>query len=1013
MRRAAVLAALVLIASFTASGISLRTHVNSALASGPCGAAGTFTDSPLTCTYSTGNDTFTVPDHVSQVTFDVFGAQGGGVRGTTTFQGGMGGESAGTFAVSAGQIYQVDVGQQGGDGQSTLDINFHINPNRGGGDAGGGGVNGDSVGGLGGAPGGYTGTGGGGGGGASDVRFGSCAATLGCALADRILVAGGGGGSSMNDNSAGYAPGGGGNNQVGSAGFNGNGLFAGAGANGGGAGTDFSGGTGGAGGTGYGGGTGGSSGNIGTPGKGGQGGLGGTAAVSAGGAAIIGQDGTGGGGGGGGANGGGGGGGGGGSGFDSGAGSGGGGGGGGAYFSPSAANPVFQTGVHSGDGTITVTWKFNPTISTPHSASVTIGQQLSASSSLSDGYQPSGTITFKLFGPTDPTCTTPKFTSARPVSGAAATSTGYPTTAVGTYTWIADYGGDINNNPAGPTSCSAPGATVEVTPAVPTLTTHANPTAPVTGTSFADTATLAGGYNPTGALSFTLYGAPGCAGTPTLTTSSFPVNGNGNYQSGTFVAPLPATYYWTAGYTGDTNNLAATSGCNADPVTVLKIPQTVTFTTSPPSPAIYGGSYQPLATGGGSGNPVVFSIDAGSSPGVCTIAGGIVHFTHVGLCKVDAIQAGDALYAVGQAQQSIDVGPAALTVTAGSASMVFGTAVPPIVPSYTGLVNGDSAPPTLPTCAAQVPPANILNGNPIVGTYPTACTGAADANYTISYVGGSLVVGKATPILQWSQPSPITYPTALGPAQLNATASVPGTFAYTPPAGAVLNAGPNQTLSATFTPSDSANYVSGGFVTTTITVNKAGTSTSLTSSVNPVNTGQAVTYRATITGPGSAGGTVAFLDGGVTIAGCGAVLVAGNQATCVVTYASRGAHAIVAVYSGDLNRLGSTSPLLGETVVACGSSLVGCNLQGANLCNADLAGSNLSYANLNTAKLCGTNLAGANLTGANLNGADLTGANLQGAITTGANFNNVIWSNTTCPDGTNSNANGGTCQGHL
>ena len=55
----------------------------------------------------------------------------------------------------------------------------------------------------------------------------------------------------------------------------------------------------------------------------------------------------------------------------------------------------------------------------------------------------------------------------------------------------------------------------------------------------------------------------------------------------------------------------------------------------------------------------------------------------------------------------------------------------------------------------------------------------------------------------------------------------------------------------------------------------------------------------------------------------------------------------------------------------------------------------------------------ANLTGANLKGANLTGANLTRATLTGANLSGVTWSNTTCPDGTNSNNNGGTCLGHL
>lgn len=53
-------------------------------------------------------------------------------------------------------------------------------------------------------------------------------------------------------------------------------------------------------------------------------------------------------------------------------------------------------------------------------------------------------------------------------------------------------------------------------------------------------------------------------------------------------------------------------------------------------------------------------------------------------------------------------------------------------------------------------------------------------------------------------------------------------------------------------------------------------------------------------------------------------------------------------------------------------------------------------------------LNGADLTGANLTGADLKGATLEGAI-----LRNVIWGKTTCPDGTISDSNGGTCAGHL
>ena len=58
------------------------------------------------------------------------------------------------------------------------------------------------------------------------------------------------------------------------------------------------------------------------------------------------------------------------------------------------------------------------------------------------------------------------------------------------------------------------------------------------------------------------------------------------------------------------------------------------------------------------------------------------------------------------------------------------------------------------------------------------------------------------------RPADIVVGTALGPAQLNATADVAGTFVYNPAAGAVLPIGAAQTLSVTFTPDDAANYTS-------------------------------------------------------------------------------------------------------------------------------------------------------------------------------------------------------------
>ena len=95
-----------------------------------------------------------------------------------------------------------------------------------------------------------------------------------------------------------------------------------------------------------------------------------------------------------------------------------------------------------------------------------------------------------------------------------------------------------------------------------------------------------------------------------------------------------------------------------------------------------------------------------------------------------------------------------------------------------------------------------------------------------------------------------------------------------------------------------------------------------------------------------------------------------------------------------------------------GDSLQGDNLQGDSLQGDSLTDANLSGANLQSTDLTSANLTDANLTGANLQDANLTGANLTGANLTGANLTGAIWSNTTCPDATNSNADANSCVGH-
>jgi CSLREA domain-containing protein len=76
---------------------------------------------------------------------------------------------------------------------------------------------------------------------------------------------------------------------------------------------------------------------------------------------------------------------------------------------------------------------------------------------------------------------------------------------------------------------------------------------------------------------------------------------------------------------------------------------------------------------------------------------------------------------------------------------------------------------------------------------------------------------------------------------------------------------------------------------------------------------------------------------------------------------------------------------------------------GAELGGADLSSDHLYRCDLRSSVLVGANLRGADLSHANLYRADLRGADLTG----------VTWDNTTCPDGSNSNEHGNTCEAHL
>jgi hypothetical protein len=332
-------------------------------------------------------------------------------------------------------------------------------------------------------------------------------------------------------------------------------------------------------------------------------------------------------------------------------------------------------------------------------------------------------------------------------------------------------------------------------------------------------------------------------------------------------------------------------------------------------------------------------------------------------------------YAVGTTV-SIDVAKAAPVITwPNPAGITHGTALSPTQLNATADVGG---------WFTYTPAAGTVLG---AGTHTLTASFAPNdwQNYSTVTATVPIAVAKAVPAVTWPNPAAITYGTALSAAQLNATASVEGTFTYVPAPGAVLNAGTHQ-LSVTFTPADAANYTTasrsvsiaiapapltvqtnntskvfgqalpaftanasgfvngesmsslGGsltfttpatatsapgaysvtpsgvsspnysisFVAGTLSVTKASTSLTLTTTPNPSQNNQVVQLRAVVLavapGEGTVSGTVSFYQNGTLL---GSATLVGGVATMNKSF-KKGNHPLTATFSGNANFNGSS-----------------------------------------------------------------------------------------------------------
>ncbi len=220
-----------------------------------------------------------------------------------------------------------------------------------------------------------------------------------------------------------------------------------------------------------------------------------------------------------------------------------------------------------------------PTTSTASSATLT------DSATLSGGYNPSGTITFYLFAPgvtPNGTDSNNVYSDTVTISGNGTYTTaagthpgGYVPTAAGTYQWVAVYSGDANNNGVAGPFGSEPES---VSPRQPGHEHHARRDVTLGGmVKLTDSATLSGGYNPAGTITFYLF-APGVtpngSDSNNVYSDTVTVTGDGTYSTSTGNNPggysptSTGTYQWVAVYSGDASNAGVAGTFGNEPETV-------------------------------------------------------------------------------------------------------------------------------------------------------------------------------------------------------------------------------------------------------------------------------------------------------------------------------------------------------------------------------------------------------------------------------------------------------------
>ena len=286
-----------------------------------------------------------------------------------------------------------------------------------------------------------------------------------------------------------------------------------------------------------------------------------------------------------------------------------------------------------------------------------------------------------------------------------------------------------------------------------------------------------------------------------------------------------------------------------------------------------------------------------------------------GTYAITATGATSSNYAITHVNGTLTINPAALLITAQDKTKVYGAALPTLTAAYAGFVNGDSASSlTTPVTLATI--ATTASG---VGSYSITASGAANANYSISYTNGTLTVTPASITVAADSKSkiygsalPVLTATYTGFVLGQSSSDLAGLATITTTATASSSVG---TYPITAIGASSTNY-SFTYVAGTLTVTQALSSGLVMSSANPALPGANVTFTmaasAVAPGAGTPSGTVNFkIDGNPA----GSGTLSSGSATFSTTNLSHASHTVLAEYAGDLNFVGTTNSLAQNEVI--------------------------------------------------------------------------------------------------